>query len=103
MLLKPAFSAETQSKIINVAGAGGLMLLQAPPLFAIDAGVIQEIRYGSALRRHRRADHSALVGACAILLRACPAGRFPPRCWLSDAVLIANFSDKLSVHTSWRA
>ena len=47
VLLKPAFSAETPSKIINVA-VPAVSLLQAPLFVAIDAGAFK--KYGMEVR-----------------------------------------------------
>ena len=57
VLLKPAFSAETQSKIINVA-VPAVSLLQGTVVHRHRRRRIQKIRHGSALHRHRRADDS---------------------------------------------
>src|SRR5580765_3597240 len=95
VLLKPAFSAETQSKIINVA-VPAVSLLQAPLFVAIDSGAFKkhglEVRYIVTGAR----TIQALIGGSVQFAQGV-SSRTVPAAVLggADAVLIANFSDKL--------
>src|SRR6478736_6942495 len=95
VLLKPAFSAETQSKIINVA-VPAVSLLQAPLFVAIDAGIFK--KYGMEVRYIVTGARTiqALVGGSVQFAQGV-SSRTVPAAVLggADAVLIANFSDKL--------
>jgi NitT/TauT family transport system substrate-binding protein len=95
VLLKPAFSAETQSKIINVA-VPAVSLLQAPLFVAIDAGSFKkhgmEVRYIVTGAR----TIQALVGGSVQFAQGVSSRTVPAAVLAgADAVLIANFSDKL--------
>src|SRR6476661_16151 len=95
VLLMPAFSAETQSKIINVA-VPAVSLLQAPLFVAIDAGSFK--KYGMEVRYVVTGARTiqALVGGSVQFAQGV-SSRTVPAAVLggADAVLIANFSDKL--------
>jgi NitT/TauT family transport system substrate-binding protein len=91
----PSFSAETAAKIINVA-VPAVSLLQAPLFVAMDAGSFK--KYGMEVRYIVTGARTiqALVGgsvqfAQGVSSRTVPAAGIAG----ADAVLIANFSDKL--------
>ena len=95
VLLKPAFSAETQSKIINVA-VPAVSLLQAPLFVAIDAGAFK--KYGMEVRYIVTGARTiqALVGGSVQFAQGVSSRTVPAAVLAgADAVLIANFSDKL--------
>ncbi len=95
VLLKPAFSAETQSKIINVA-VPAVSLLQAPLFVAIDAGSFK--KYGMEVRYIVTGARTiqALVGGSVQFAQGVSSRTVPAAVLAgADAVLIANFSDKL--------
>ena len=91
----PSFSAETPLKIINVA-VPAVSLLQAPLFVAIDAGAFKkhgmDVRYIVTGAR----TIQALVGGSVQFAQGV-SSRTVPAAGLAgaDAVLIANFSDKL--------
>src|SRR5687768_14942586 len=98
VLLSPAtttFSAETPLKIINVA-VPAVSLLQGPLFIAIDAGAFK--RYGMEVRYIVTGARTiqALVGGSVQFAQGV-SSRTVPAAGLAgaDAVLIANFSDKL--------
>jgi NitT/TauT family transport system substrate-binding protein len=89
------FSAETSLKIINVA-VPAVSLLQAPLFVAIDAGLFK--KYGMEVRYIVTGARTiqALVGGSVHFAQGV-SSRTVPAAVLggADAVLIANFSDKL--------
>ena len=93
--LTPVFSAETPLKIINVA-VPAVSLLQAPLFIAIDAGAFK--KYGMEVRYIVTGARTiqALVGGSVQFAQGV-SSRTVPAAGLAgaDAVLIANFSDKL--------
>ena len=100
--LAPSFSAETAPKIINVA-VPAVSLLQAPLFIAIDAGSFK--KYGMEVRYIVTGARTiqALVGGSVQFAQGV-SSRTVPAAGLAgaDAVLIANFSDKLlfTMHSS---
>jgi NitT/TauT family transport system substrate-binding protein len=93
--VKPAFSAETQSKLINVA-VPAVSLLQAPLFVAIDAGAFK--KYGMEVRYIVTGARTiqALVGGSVQFAQGVSSRTVPAAVLAgADAVLIANFSDKL--------
>ena len=92
---KAAFSAETPSKIINVA-VPAVSLLQAPLFVAIDAGSFK--KYGMEVRYIVTGARTiqALVGGSVQFAQGVSSRTVPAAVLAgADAVLIANFSDKL--------
>src|SRR5690349_22291890 len=93
--LKPAFAADAPAKIINVA-VPAVSLLQAPLFVAIDAGAFK--KYGMEVRYIVTGARTiqALVGGSVQFAQGV-SSRTVPAAVLggADAVLIANFSDKL--------
>ena len=93
--LAPALAAETPLKIINVA-VPAVSLLQAPLFIAIDAGIFK--KYGMEVRYIVTGARTiqALVGGSVQFAQGV-SSRTVPAAVLggADAVLVANFSDKL--------
>jgi NitT/TauT family transport system substrate-binding protein len=93
--LTPSFSADTPLKIINVA-VPAVSLLQAPLFVAIDAGAFK--KYGMDVRYILTGARTiqALVGGSVQFAQGV-SSRTVPSAVLggADAVLIANFVDKL--------
>src|ERR1044071_3060047 len=93
--LKPAFAAAAPTKILNVA-VPAVSLLQAPLFVAIDAGAFK--KYGMEVRYIVTGARTiqALVGGSVQFAQGV-SSRTVPAAVLggADAVLIANFSDKL--------
>ena len=92
---KAAFPAETPSKIINVA-VPAVSLLQAPLFVAIDAGSFK--KYGMEVRYIVTGARTiqALVGGSVQFAQGVSSRTVPAAVLAgADAVLIANFSDKL--------
>ena len=91
----PMFSAETSLKIINVA-VPAVSLLQAPLFVAIDAGAFK--KYGMDVRYIVTGVRTiqALVGGSVQFAQGVSSRTVPAAVLAgADAVLIANFSDKL--------
>src|SRR5499426_3295055 len=95
LLTAPTFSAETPLKTINVA-VPAVSLLQAPLFVAIDAGSFK--KYGMDVRYIVTGARSiqALIGG-SVQFSQGVSSRTVPAAVLAgaDAVLVANFSDKL--------
>ena len=94
-LLTPTFSAEVPLKVINVA-VPAVSLLQAPLFVAIDAGAFRKYRMEVRYIVTGARTIQALIGdsvqfAQGVSSRTVPAAVLAG----ADAVLIANFSDKL--------
>lgn len=93
--LAPTFSAETALKIINVA-VPAVSLLQSPLFVAIDAGAFK--KYGMEVRYIVTGARTiqALVGGSVQFAQGVSSRTVPAAVLAgADAVLIANFSDKL--------
>jgi NitT/TauT family transport system substrate-binding protein len=93
--LTRTFSAETPLKIINVA-VPAVSLLQAPLFVAIDAGAFR--KYGMEVRYIVTGARTiqALVGGSVQFAQGVSSRTVPAAVLAgADAVLIANFSDKL--------
>ena len=93
--LAPTFAAEMPLKIINVS-VPAVSLLQAPLFIAIDAGIFK--KYGMEVRYIVTGARTiqALVGGSVQFAQGV-SSRTVPAAVLggADAVLVANFSDKL--------
>lgn len=92
---KPTFPAETPLKIINVA-VPAVSLLQSPLFVAIDAGAFK--KYGMEVRYIVTGARTiqALVGGSVQFAQGVSSRTVPAAVLAgADAVLIANFSDKL--------
>jgi NitT/TauT family transport system substrate-binding protein len=93
--LAPTFSAETALKIVNVA-VPAVSLLQSPLFVAIDAGAFK--KYGMEVRYIVTGARTiqALVGGSVQFAQGVSSRTVPAAVLAgADAVLIANFSDKL--------
>lgn len=91
----PTFAAETPLKIINVA-VPAVSLLQSPLFVAIDAGAFK--KYGMEVRYIVTGARTiqALVGGSVQFAQGVSSRTVPAAVLAgADAVLIANFSDKL--------
>lgn len=91
----PAFSAETPLKIVNVA-VPAVSLLQSPLFVAIDAGAFK--KYGMEVRYIVTGARTiqALVGGSVQFAQGVSSRTVPAAVLAgADAVLIANFNDKL--------